>query len=244
MPSVTLMTGASGGLGSVVLPMFLEAGHQVAAVAKKWPRRRPAAGNCLVLTADLAKPVAARDVVRQTVKRFGRLDCLVHLIGAWVEGKRVEETTDAMWNSMMDTNARAAFHMIRETVRPMRKAGGGRIVVVGSTAAVQPVVTWSAFSASMGALSALVRVAAAELRKDRISVNLLHPSTINTDFVRAYLGEEQAPNWVDPRAMGSLMLWLCSEHGVDVSGSEIVMPARERHPWYEWPGVAELKEGR
>ena len=233
------MTGASGGLGAVVLPMFLEAGHRVAAVAKKWPRRTASTDDCLVLTADLTDPAAARDAVKHALKRFGRIDCLVHLVGTWVEGKPIEATTESMWDQMMDTNARAAFHMIREVVRPMRKGGGGRIVVVGSTAAIQPVVTWCAFSASMGALSALVQVAAAELRKDRISINLLHPSTINTDFVRACLGEENAGRWVDPRAMGSLMLWLCSEHGVDVSGSEIAMPGREQHPSYTWPGVAE-----
>jgi NAD(P)-dependent dehydrogenase (short-subunit alcohol dehydrogenase family) len=238
---VTLMTGASGGLGSVVLPMFLEAGHRVAAVAKRWPKRSRPRGDCLVLTADLADASAAKSVVRRALKRFGRLDCLVHMVGAWAEGRPLEDTTDAMWDQMMDANLRAAFHMIRETIGPMRKAGGGRIVVVGSTAAVQPVVTWSAFSAAMGGLSALVQVAAAELRQDRISVNLIHPSTINTDAVRGMLGENDAPLWVDPRAMGELMLWLCSAAGVDVSGSEIVMPARQEHPAYHWPGLTDRK---
>lgn len=121
----------------------------------------------------------------------------------------------------------------------MNKAGGGRIVLVGSTAAVQPMVTWSAFSAAMGGLEALVRVAAAELRHQRITVNALHPSTIDTQEVRANAGAEKANSWVNPQHMTSLMLWLCSPAGADVSGSSIVLPARQTHPAFHWPGVAE-----
>jgi hypothetical protein len=41
--------------------------------------------------------------------------------------------------------------------------------------------------------------------------------------------------------MGSLMLWLCPADGVDVSGSEIVMPAPQEHPAYHWPGLTDGK---
>ena len=128
--------------------------------------------------------------------------------------------------------------MIRACAGPMKTAGGGRMVIVGSTAAIQPVATWSAFSAAMGGLSALVQVAAAELRGDRITVNLLHPSTIATPAVCEGNGPEEIANWVDPRGLASLMLWLCSEAARDVSGASIAIPARAAHPNYQWPGIA------
>jgi NAD(P)-dependent dehydrogenase (short-subunit alcohol dehydrogenase family) len=237
-PPVTLMTGASGGLGSVVLPMFLEAGHRVVAVALDWPQ--PAVPG-LKLTADLTDASAAEGVVQRTLEQFGRLDCLVHMVGAWSGGQPIEDTSDDVWDRMINVNLRAAFHLIRAAIRPMRSRGGGRIVIVGSTAAIQPVVTWSAFCAAMGGLSALVQVAVAELRNDHITVNLLHPSTIDTPLVRSHYEESEWVRWVDPRNLGSLMLWLCSPAGRDVSGASIALPARQAHPAYVWPGVSEAK---
>ena len=90
-------------------------------------------------------------------------------------------------------------------------------------------------------MSALVQVAAAELRKDHIAVNLVHPSTIDTPFVRKLAGDAEAADWVDPKNLGSLMLWLCSPAGRDVSGASIAVPARQAHPSYTWPGVADAK---
>ena len=233
------MTGASGGLGSIVLPMFLEAGYSVAAVALDWPAAPKLSASLLPMKADLAKPAEANAAVEKSVERFGRLDCLVHLVGYFGPECPIEDTLDETWERTMDANLRAAFNMIRAAVRPMRNSGGGRMVVVGSTAAIQPVVTWSAFSAAMGGLRALVQVASAELRKDNITVNLLNPSTIYTEAVRAALGDAESSRWADPNRMGSLMLWLCSEQGADVSGSSIAIPARQTHPAYHWPGVAE-----
>jgi NAD(P)-dependent dehydrogenase (short-subunit alcohol dehydrogenase family) len=240
---VALITGASGGLGSTVLPMFHEAGYRVAAAALDWPKRPAARDELLVLTADLRDPAAAAGVVQQTLARFGRLDCLVHLVGVFEEGSPIENTSDATWQQMIAGNLTAAFHTLRAAIPPLRAAGGGRIALIGSTVAVQPVVTWGAFSVAMGGLSALVQVAAAELRQDRITVNLLHPSTINTPEVRAAYGPEEPPLWVQPENIGSLLLWLCGEHGGDVSGAAIAMPARQPHPAYHWPGITDAASG-
>jgi NAD(P)-dependent dehydrogenase (short-subunit alcohol dehydrogenase family) len=189
------------------------------------------------MTADLTRSKEAEEVVRRTLEAYGRLDCLIHLVGYFAPGLPIEETPDDLWDRMLGVNLSSAFHMIRASIRPMRSAGGGRIVIVGSTAATQPVVTWSGFSAAMGGLNALVQVAAAELRRDRITVNLLNPSTIATPAIRAGHSDAEAADWVDPRNMASLMLWLCSAAGQDVSGSAIVLPARQTHPTYEWPGL-------
>ncbi len=236
------MTGASGGLGRVVLPMFLEAGYGVAAVALDWEERPVLSPALLPMKADLTKPAEARAAVAKTVERFGRLDCVVHLVGYFGPESPIEEISDETFTRTIEVNLRAAFHMIRAAVGPMRAAGGGRMVLVGSTVAEQPVVTWGAFSAAMGGLKALVQVASAELRKDGITVNLVNPSSIYTPAVGEALGAAEAGRWVKPEAMGALMLWLGSEAGADVSGASIAMPGRMEHPAYVWPGVVpELK---
>ncbi len=153
-------------------------------------------------------------------------------------GAPIEATTDVVWDRMLGVNLRAAVSMLREVVPPMKAAGQGTIVIVGSTAAIEPVITWSAFSAAMGALAAVVKVVSAEVQASGITVNLLAPSTIDTEQVRGFHADpEEWKKWVDPRAMGSLALWLCDQR--DVTGGVLPMPGRQAHPGYRWAGVAE-----
>jgi NAD(P)-dependent dehydrogenase (short-subunit alcohol dehydrogenase family) len=108
--------------------------------------------------------------------------------------------------------------MVRASVPAMRKRQFGRVVVVGSTAATEPVVTWSAFCAAVAGLCSFVQVAAAELVDSGITVNAVLPSTIDTPIVRQLVGDQDAPKWASPRALGEMMLWLCSDAGQDVTG--------------------------
>ena len=71
-------------------------------------------------------------------------------------------------------------------------------------------------------------------------MNLLHPSTIDTPGVRAGYDPAEYGRWVDPRSIGSLLLWLCSDFGGDVSGAAITLPARQPHPTFHWPGLTDV----
>lgn len=234
---VCLMTGASGGLGSTALPMFVDAGFRVAAVALDWPVPLTASASLLPLTADLTSAKQAEGVVRQTMETFERVDCLVHMAGYFPPSETIENTPSDVWDRTLAVNLSSAFHIMRAAIGPMKKAGGGRIVVVGSTVAIQPVATWGAFSAAMGGLEALVKAASAELREHQITVNLVNPSTIATPAVCESRSEAEIAKWVDPKRMTSLILWLCSDAGEDVSGASIALPARQEHPSYQWPGI-------
>ncbi len=161
---VALITGAAGGLGVVVTEMFLHAGYRVSAIDRDWPKRMRGTDTCLVTKADLNSHLAAEDVVGKTIKRWGSVHCLAHLAGVFEEGGLVENTSDGVWDAMLIGNLRTAVNMLRAVIPPMRAQGRGSIAVIGSSAALHPVVTWSAFNASVSALCALVQTASAELR--------------------------------------------------------------------------------
>ena len=237
---VALITGASGGLGSVVTPAFLDAGYRVSAVALDWPKRRRATRSVIEIAADLTSSAAAKAAVARSVKQLGGLDCLLHLVGAFVGDQRVEDTPADVWDEMLDVNLQAAANTMRAAIPAMRKRGGGRIVVIGSTTAVSPVVTWSAFNAAMGGLCALVQTAAAELREAGITVNALLPTTIDTPAVREFVPNEDPSRWVDPKSLASMMLWLCSDAGRDVSGALIPFVGRQPHPCHHWHGLTDI----
>jgi len=238
---VALITGAAGGLGVVVTQMFLDAGYRVSAVDRDWPKRIPAAASLLLTKADLASRSAAEAAVRKTVKKWGEIHCLAHLVGAFEEGARVEDTSDQVWDAMLTGNLRTAVNMLRAVIPAMRARGRGSISVIGSSTVMHPVVTWSAFNASVNGLCTLVQTAAAELRDNGVTVNALLPTTIDTPQVRSWYGDAEAYKWVDPRSLGSLLLWLASEPGRDVTGAIIPVVGRQNHPCFQWHGATDVK---
>ena len=223
---VALITGASGGLGGPVTETFLGAGFCVAAVARHWPGAAPADPSHLRLEGDTGNEASAAALVQTTLSRFGRLDALIHLVGGFAGGDGVAETPVDQWQQMMAINCWSAVTMMRAAIPPMRAAGRGRVVVVGSQAALDPPSHYAAYAASKAALLAVARSAAAELKNSGVTVNAVLPGTIDTEANRKTMGAANAGKWVQPASIGSLLLWLCSDAGRDVTGAMIPMNGR------------------
>lgn len=233
---VAIVTGAGGGLGSVVTPMFVDGGYRVTAVALDWPDKPRGSDVLQVLTADLTSNKSALAATRQAIKRYERIDALIHLVGSFEGGSPIDQTTDDVWDRMLAVNLRAAVNMMRAVIPTMRQQKRGSIIVVGSSSATHPVVTWSAFGAAVAGLCHVVQVAAAELVDAGITVNAVLPTTIDTPIVREWSGEADAVKWVSPRALGEMMLWLCSPAGRDVTGALLPFQARQPDPCRHWHG--------
>jgi 3-oxoacyl-[acyl-carrier protein] reductase len=232
---VALITGASGGLGKFVAPAFLAAGYRVAAVdlRRNGSSEIPSPRN-FFFEADLSRPNSAEAAVSETNSRLGPVDCLVHLVGAFTGGSRIEETADEVWDQMWRDNLRTAVNILRAVIPQMRARKQGRIIVVGSTAALQPVATWGAFSVAVAGLGALVKVAAAELFDAGVTVNAVLPTTIDTPAIRAMIGDTAADRAVAPESLVSLILWLCSDQGKYMSGAFLPVAGGMPHPCGEW----------
>lgn len=241
---VAIITGASGGLGSIVTPKFLDSGYRVTAIADEWPRKPRASKALQILRSDLTTSAAAGAAMKQSLQRYGRIDALVHLVGSFEGGTTLDKTADDVWDRMLAVNLRAAVNMMRVVIAPMRRQRSGRIIVVGSTAATHPVVTWSAFGAAVAGLCSVVRVAAAELMDDGITVNAILPTTIDTPAVREWSGDQDAANWVAPTAIAELMLWLCSPAGQDLTGALLPLQGRQPHPCLHWHGETDSPAAR
>jgi len=215
---VALITGASGALGSAVVPTFHAAGVRVLAVA-----RSPGKD---AIAADLATDAGARTAVTQAIAQAGRIDFLMHLMGGWAGGKPVAETDDATWRSMLAINLDAAFYVARAVVPHMTKAGSGRIVMIASRTGVEATAGSGAYNVSKAGLIALVRTIAAEVKDAGVTANVILPSIIDTPANRAAMPSAKHERWVKPQSIAELALWLCSEAAADVSGAAIPIYAR------------------
>jgi len=216
-----LITGAGGGLGSAVCRVFAERGMNVIGVERSWRESPP----FTFISADLGTAEGCDAMVAEAL-RHGPIDALVHLIGGFGGGKAVAETTEETWDQMMNINLRVAFLTMRAALKPMIAARRGRIVAVGSRAAVEASPGIAAYAVSKAALVALVKNVAAENRELGITANVVLPSTIDTPANRKAMPKSDFSRWVAPESIAKLLLWLASEEPGDVSGSVIPIYGR------------------
>ncbi|MBK5293414.1 MAG: SDR family NAD(P)-dependent oxidoreductase [Acidobacteriia bacterium] len=222
---VALITGAGGGLGTVVTAAFLEAGLRVAGLSRRW-KNAPEHERFFALEGDLASADAAEMVVRGTLAHWGRLDAVVHLAGGYASGGTLEQTPDQVWDEMLEVNLRTAVRLMRAAAPVMQRAGQGRMVLTGSRAGVSPSAGLSAYAASKAALHAAVQSASEEWKRQGITVNAVLPGTINTPANRAAMPGANMDEWVSPDSIASMMLWLCSDAGAGVTGALIPLYGR------------------
>jgi NAD(P)-dependent dehydrogenase (short-subunit alcohol dehydrogenase family) len=217
-----LVTGATGGLGPAVVKAFLDGGAAVFGVAPSWDGRSLPPGNFHPVEADLTTVEGCHRVA----ERARPVDVLVHVMGGFAGGTPVGETTDDVWNRMMDLNLRSAFYMIREVSPPMLEAGSGRIVAVGSRTGVEPAANLSAYAVSKAALHTLIRTVALEVAGSGVTANAVLPSTIDTAANRKAMPRADFTKWVKPEAIAEVIVWLASSQAAEVNGALVPVYGR------------------
>ena len=151
----------------------------------------------------------------------GPIDALIHLVGGFSGGKSIAETDDKTWDLMMNVNLRAAVNAIRAVLKPMMEARRGRIVAIGSRAAVEASPKLAAYAVSKAALVALVKNTAAEVKDFGITANVVLPSTIDTAANRKAMPKSDFSKWVTPESIARVLLFLASDAASDVNGAVI-----------------------
>jgi len=220
---VVLITGAKGGLGSAVTRKFLASGATVVGTNRGITQEDFPGANFLAMPADLTRSAAVANAISSVMDRYRRLDVLLHLLGAFTGGKSVAETDDATWGQMQDLNLTSAFYVLREAIPHLRKSGSGRIVAIGSLAAVEPHAGLGAYATFKSALVGLVRTVALENRDAGLTANVVLPGTMDTPANRKAMPGADFSKWVKPEEVADLIFWLTDERAKNVSGAAIAM---------------------
>jgi len=221
-----LITGANGGLGTHVTKVLLDAGFTVVGLAPRIQQSDFNHPNFIALPATLNSLGAASKAVADVITRCGKIDVLAHLVGGFAGGQTVAETDDATWQRMFDANLNSAFHILRAVIPEMRKAGGGRIIAIGSRAAEDPGPKVGAYSASKAALVSLMNTVALENKDAGLTANVILPGTIDTPANRKDMPGADVSTWVQPGSVAGLILWLAGDAGKDVTGAAIPVYGR------------------
>lgn len=218
---VALVTGANGGLGTYVTQALLDAGATVVGLSRKIQQSDFSSPSFTALPAEISTAAGAKSAVDSIVARFGRLDVLAHTVGGFAGGQSIAETDDATFQRMFDMNLNSAFYLLRAAIPAMRKTGNGRIIAIGSRAALEPGAGVGAYSASKAAMVSLIRTVALENKDAGITANVILPGTMDTPANRKSIPNADVSKWVRPATVASLITWLAGDAGKDVNGAVI-----------------------
>jgi len=216
---IVLITGANGGLGTHVTQTFLDAGATVIGTSRMIEQSEFPSASFSAIPAKLSTLNDAQALVGQVVERFGRLDVLVHTVGGFAGGQSIVQTSDATFQQMLDVNLNSVFHILRAAIPFLRKSGDGRLIAIGSRAAVEPGAGVAAYSASKAAMVSLLKTAALENNDAGVRVNVILPGTIDTTVNRKAMPNADTTKWVQPSNIAQLILWLAGDAGKDVNGA-------------------------
>lgn len=218
---IVLVTGASGGLGSYVTQAFLDAGATVVGVSRKIQQADFNSPSFTALPAEISTAAGARSMVESVLGRFGRLDVVVHTVGGFAGGPSLAETDDATFQGMFEVNLNSTFYLLRAVLPVMRKTRNGRIIAIGSRAALEPGAGVGAYSASKAAMVSLIKTVALENKDAGITANVILPSTMDTLANRKAMPNADVSKWVQPANVARLVTWLAGDAGKDVNGAAI-----------------------
>lgn len=211
-----VVTGAAGGLGPAVVDALLAAGATChLPVRRRGEGVRPAARVVLEEGVDLTDEAA----VRAFYAARPPLWASVHVAGGF-QAAPILDTALGDLRKQLDLNLTTAFLCCREAARNMRAgSGGGRIVNVGSRAAVAPAGGSVAYTVAKAGVAALTQALGDELRGDGILVNAVLPSIIDTPANRAAMPKADHARWPKPAEVAAAIAWLVSPANQLTSGA-------------------------
>lgn len=173
----------------------------------------------LLRRVDATNAESIGSFLREVRERWGPIHGLAALVGGWAGGRDVEETDDVRFERMIDLNLRSAFFSVRAAIPHLKEAPFGRIVLVGSRAAIEHYPGQAAFNMAKAGVMALGRSVASELEPTNVTASVLVPSVIDTPATRATLPYADYVTWPTPAEIAAVAEFLLSEEAGVMNGA-------------------------
>jgi NAD(P)-dependent dehydrogenase (short-subunit alcohol dehydrogenase family) len=187
---VTIITGASTGIGRATARLFAEHGAIVVLAARSADRLeelahelRDQGREALAIPTDVTREEAVRHLVARTIETYGRVDILINNAGIGAAGPIADYPADA-YRQLIDLNVFGPFYGMQAVVPHMRAYGGGLIINISSSSTLRQYPLVGAYTSTKYALNGLAAAERLELAPDNIRVSTVYPEYTDSDFSR------------------------------------------------------------
>jgi 2-deoxy-D-gluconate 3-dehydrogenase len=187
---VAVVTGGNGGIGLGMARGLAAAGAAIVIVGRNEAKSETAVAElttsgarAIAITADVTDQVSVDAMVAGVLAAFGRLDILVNNAGINIR-KPPHELALADWRQVLDTNLTSAFLCSQAVHGPMKQAGAGKVINIGSMMSIFGASYSPAYAASKGGIVQFTRSCAVAWAPDNIQVNAILPGWIDTELTQ------------------------------------------------------------
>lgn len=238
---VAIITGGSRGIGLAISKLFSEQGAIVVMTSKD-PKKLKSASKDIqgsfAIVCDIRKSQQVRNVIKQTITKFGKIDILVNNAGVFPYVKPLHEIKEKEWNEVIDVNLTGQYRFTKYVI-PFLKKTKGSIINISSDAGLKayPGFEADAYSATKAALILLSKCWALEYSKDKIRVNCICPGVVDTDMTAPFLKTQKDRDMMSyehpigrigqPEDIAKAALYLVSEDASWVTGSILTVDGGE-----------------
>ncbi|HEX8871787.1 MAG TPA: SDR family oxidoreductase [Candidatus Acidoferrum sp.] len=238
---VAIVTGGGTGIGRAIVLAFAREGAKVA-IAGRRPEKleevakevNGAGGEARAMVCDVTSAQAVQRLVDETEKAFGALNVLVNNAGT-LSASTVETVTEEEFDRILATNVKGPFLMSRAVLPAFRRSGGGAIVNIGSILGLVAMKDRVAYCASKGAVTLLTKAMALDHAHEKIRVNCICPSIVETELVKglfsktdqgrkardARIASLPLGRFGQPKDVAELAVFLASEESAWMTGTAI-----------------------
>jgi 2-deoxy-D-gluconate 3-dehydrogenase len=230
-----LVTGGNGGIGLGMAQGLAQAGAALAIAGRDAGKNAAAlnqlGGEAFALECELTDEQGCRAMVDEAARRLGRLDILVNNAGINIR-KAPQDYALEEWRDVLDTNLTSAFVAAQAAYPHMKRAGGGKIVNIGSMMSIFGASFVAPYAASKGGIVQLTKSTAVAWARDNIQVNAVLPGWIDTDLTQnarrevpglhdSVLRRTPAGRWGGIDDMAGVAVFLASRASDFVTGAVI-----------------------
>ena len=237
---VVIVTGGGSGIGRATCYRLRQEGAKVVVADRNQAgaeeTRELMEGNdqnSAVSRVDISRSSQVKQMVEDTVSKFGRLDGLVNGAAILIRTPPLADVEDVDWDLTMDTNLKGTFYCCKYAIPAMLEHGGGSIVNISSMSGVRGVAYSVPYAVSKAGVIHLTKVAAAQYTHIGVRVNCIAPGGIDTPQMRGSTAsaetfqernvEHPMGRVGRPDEVANLITWLTSEEASYVSGSTYII---------------------
>ncbi|HEX7620546.1 MAG TPA: SDR family oxidoreductase [Anaerolineales bacterium] len=224
----SVITGATGGLGSFLAHTLAEEGSNLA-LLDRHPDKLAALiksigapeSQILASNVDLIDPIKTDFAAEEVVARFGQVDILLHLVGGWTGGKTLLDTPADDLALMINQHIWTSFNVTKAFVPHLVKNGWGRVVMITSPTATRPGIKSGPYAIGKSGQEGLMMTLSQELKGTGVTVNLLQVKTIDIKREKISAASPDNNSWTTPEEIAASILYLLTDEAGTINGAKI-----------------------